>query len=92
MTKDHLADLRASEPAKQIEMTTILELMRNAVRTKRIIISRGWESSGGGRVKIDSGPDDYRREWTAEYETAWQQLTDEERGLLADWRANLFRN
>lgn len=63
---------------------TISFQMRSAARRER-----RWPT---GHVQIDSGDgDDHRLEWTADYEQAWYYLSDEERRLLAGWRARLFR-
>ena len=67
------------------------DVMRMCLHSRRVALRNGWWTPSS-RMKIDSGDDYHRRKWTPQYETAWQELTDEKRGLLAEWRANLFRD
>jgi hypothetical protein len=71
---------------------TVLDSMRAAINIRRAAIRMGaWTPSS--RMRVDHGPAEDRDEWTADHETAWQQkLTAPERELLADWRADLFRD
>jgi hypothetical protein len=76
-----------SDPTQKF---TPLDAMRSALHSRRVCIRNGWPT--GDDIKIDSGPDDYRREWPADFEKAWQQLSTEERAELAGWRRFLFRD